>query len=139
MSEQQQHLRLRAVDSWFFRGARPMFLGEGGQSDIQAMFPPSPDTVVGAMRAAWAREMGWPGGRVRWSDDVMKHLGDGFKDDAFKEQALRFDGPHLITWASDAEPGGDVRLWYPMPLHLRSLHPTTPHPTIPRQTCLCPT
>ncbi|MEO1270886.1 MAG: type III-B CRISPR module-associated Cmr3 family protein [Myxococcota bacterium] len=114
-----RHYRLQAIDSWFFRGARPFNLGEGGQADVDTLFPPWPDTVVGAMRAAWARGQGWQ--RGPWDKTLMGLLGDGFDDDALGP--LKFEGPYMLSWdpdasASDGPDPTSVQLWYPMPLHV---------------------
>jgi CRISPR-associated protein Cmr3 len=94
---------LDPVDAWFFRDARPSNRGED-QSDLESIFPPHPTTVVGALRAALAREQGWPG-HGDWPAEIKKVLGDGFENLG----KLRFTGPFLIHCGE---------LLFPMPSHV---------------------
>jgi CRISPR-associated protein Cmr3 len=96
--------RLEPTDAWFFRDGRPSNRGED-QSDIDSQFPPNAATVVGALRAALARESkhDWDG-RSDWSDEIKQVLGDG--NDPGQ---LSFTGPLL-------EKDGQVR--FPMPGHV---------------------
>lgn len=95
-------LSLSAVDTLFFRDGTP-FTSEGtGQSDPGGMFPPSPDTVSGALRAALARSNGWDGRPNTWPKSV---LGDG-ADDLGR---VSFEGPFVLK---------DGHLWVPVPRHV---------------------
>lgn len=94
---------LEPMDAWFFRDARPSNMGED-QSDLESVFPPHATTVVGAIRAALARQQGWSG-RGDWSEPIKAVLGDGFEDLG----QLRFTGPFLRK-------GGE--LLFPMPRHV---------------------
>lgn len=100
--------QLTPLDTLFFRDGRPFNLGETGQMEVEAVFPPSPTTVVGALRAALARANGW-NGRGGWLDDIKAQLGDG--DDL---RALRFSGPHLLR---------DGEALFPAPLLLLGKKP----------------
>lgn len=97
-----RHLKLSPLDTLFFRDGSPFTAGETGQMEVRGVFPPSPTTVAGALRAAFARQLGWPGGP--WSADITAKLGNG--DDL---GPLRFSGPHLLK---DGQP------LFPAPLHL---------------------
>ncbi len=95
---------LEPIDSWSFGDGRPNHAGED-QSDLACLFPPSPLTVAGAIRAAAARALGWSGRPAEpWPKDIVERLGDGL--DA---GPLRFTGPFL---ARDGEP------LFPAPAHL---------------------
>lgn len=82
--------RLTPLDTLFFRDGRPFNLGETGQLEVKGIFPPSPTTVVGAMRAALARGKGW-NGHSDWPADLKQVLGDG--DNL---GSLRFCGLYLL-------------------------------------------
>lgn len=99
-------LKLTPVDSWFFRDGRPHNMGED-QSSVESVFPPFAPTVVGAVRAAAARQMGWSG-RGDWPEDVKRALGDGAD-----LGPLRFTGPFLCR-----DEDGSRELLFPMPAHL---------------------
>ena len=53
-------LVLHPLDTLFFRDGRPYNQDDPGQAEAASVFPPHPPTVVGAVRAALARAMGWP-------------------------------------------------------------------------------
>lgn len=80
---------LQPVDAWFFRDGRPSNFGED-QSDLQSLFPPSHHTIIGAIRAALARELGWKE-YGDWSPEIKGELGNGFDDLG----PLSFVGPCL--------------------------------------------
>ncbi len=101
--DEMQWFSLRPADAWFFRDGRPSNRGED-QSDLQSLFPPHPFTVIGAIRAAAARAMGWQG-KGNWSDSIRLLLGDGFEDLG----QLRFEGPFLAH---------DEELLFPLPAHV---------------------
>jgi len=67
-------LTLEPTDTWFFRDGRP-YHRDLPQVDAVTVFPPSPTTVVGAVRAAYARALGWHGGS--WDETIKHALGDG--------------------------------------------------------------
>ena len=68
-------IHFEPLDTLFFRDGRPYHQGEQNQAGVRSLFPPAPSTLVGAVRAACARAMGWTGGG--WSEDVRERLGDG--------------------------------------------------------------
>ncbi len=96
------------LDTLFFRDGRPFNMGETGQMEVEGVFPPSPTTVAGALRAALARANGWDG-QNGWPENIKAQLGDGhdLKD-------LRFSGPHLLR---NSEP------LFPAPLLLLGKQP----------------
>ncbi len=79
-----------AQDTLFFRDGRPFNQGEGAIAAIPGRFPPSSHTLVGAVRALWARQLGWTGSG-RWEEDICSALGSG-KDLG----PLSFLGPFLL-------------------------------------------
>ncbi len=97
--------QFEALDSLFFRGAKPFNSGEGGFLDSQ--FPPSAQTMAGVIRAAIAESMGvdWQKFRSNAQPDIAALIGKD-SDDAGK---LKFCGPYICE--------GGQRL-YPVPLHL---------------------
>ena len=82
-------------DTLFFRDGRPFNQGEGN-AGVESLFPPSPLTLVGAARAAWATSLGWPG-RGRWQEEIGSDLG-GDEDEL---AGVEFTGPLLQS-------GGDT-------------------------------
>jgi len=94
-------LALSPLDSWFFGDGRPNNLGED-QADLRSLFPPPAQTVVGAIRAAAARSLGWRSGP--WPGEITALLGDGLDPGP-----LRFTGPFLTR---------DGELVFPAPRHL---------------------
>jgi len=94
-----------ALDSLFFRGAKPFNSGEGGFLDSQ--FPPTAQTMAGVIRAAIAESMGvnWQKFRSGEQPDIAALIGAD-SDDAGK---LTFCGPYICK---------DGQRLYPVPLHL---------------------
>lgn len=78
------------ADSLFFRSGIPFNQDDPGQARAESVFPPSPMTVVGALRAAFARKQGWSG-IGRWEKNIVSILGD--RDEL---EGIRFHGPYLI-------------------------------------------
>ncbi len=103
---------LSPVDSWFFRDGRPFNQGEKAQIDVQSMFPPFATTIVGAIRAALARSMGW-NGHGDWSADIKAKLGD---DQNLKP--LKFQGPYLVRRTN-----GMIEPLFPAPLNIVGIEP----------------
>ena len=96
-------LRLQPLDTLFFRDGRPYNQKETTQIAVPSLFPPSPPTVVGAVRAAAARALGWEG-RGNWGPEIERHLGD--------RQGLgplSFRGPYVLR---------NGRPLFPAPAHL---------------------
>lgn len=99
------HIKLTPLDTLFFRDGSPFNAGETGQMEVSSVFPPNASTVVGCLRAAFARELDWSekNGR-RWSTDIAKKLGDGAD-----LCPLEFTGPYLLH---------NNQLLFPVPSHL---------------------
>lgn len=84
-------IQLEPVDTWFFRDGTPFSAGSAPQAGVASIFPPSPTTTVGALRAAIALCNGWSG-RDRWCERISAVLGNGPDDLG----ALAVDGPFLL-------------------------------------------
>jgi CRISPR-associated protein Cmr3 len=97
-----RHYKLTPLDTLFFGDGSPFNAGEAGQMEVVGTFPPSPSTVAGALRAAFARQLGWSG--YQWTEDIIAKLGKGLD-----LGPLRFSGPYLTK---DGAP------LFPAPLHL---------------------
>ncbi len=100
-----RYFRFNPVDSWFFRDGRPFNSGESSQRAVDSLFPPHAATLVGALRAALARQMGWDGCRD-WRDTLGDVLGPSPRDLG----PLRVTGPHLLLTRDGAE-----RVLVPLP------------------------
>jgi CRISPR-associated protein Cmr3 len=96
---------LEPVDTWFFSDGAPSVDSGAAHSEVGGVFPPSPRSVVGALRAGLASAHGWRGGP--WPPEICRVLGDGYQEESLG--SLRFDGPYLVR--------GDTPL-YPAPAHL---------------------
>lgn len=84
-------ITLEQTDSWFFRTGRPMHIGETPVTKTESAFPPQAPTVVGALRAALARNRGWSGkAKESWSKELESVLGS--RHDLGQ---LQFTGPFL--------------------------------------------
>lgn len=68
-----EKLLFEPLDTLFFRDGQPFNRGEGN-SGLSSLFPPSPLTMVGAARAAWARDHGWQG-KGKWDSAIEARLG----------------------------------------------------------------
>lgn len=100
-------LRLDPADTVSVRGSRPASAAWSGDPVAEALFPPPAATVVGAVRAAFARSLGWSG-RGPWPAHLHALLGDGPGDLG----ALKFRGPFF----SRPQPGGGgSELLFPLP------------------------
>lgn len=97
-------LSFTPADAWFFRDGRPYHLGEAAQTDVRSVFPPPTPTVIGAVRAALAREQNW-NGRGSWKADLQQVLGNGSHDLG----ALSFRGPFVAH---------EKQCLFPVPMHL---------------------
>ncbi len=97
--------QFEALDSLFFRGAKPFNSGEGGFLDSQ--FPPTAQTMAGVIRAAIAENKGvdWQKFRNSEQPDIAALIGA----DSDHTGKLRFCGPYICK--------NGQRL-YPVPLHL---------------------
>lgn len=92
-----ERLLFEPQDTLFFRDGRPFNQGEGN-AGVESLFPPSPLTMVGAARVAWARALGWSG-KGKWTDGKGNQLDLG--GDADELVGLSFSGPLLEL---DGEP-----------------------------------
>jgi len=90
MNIRESFLHIEPLDSLFFRDGRPYTHNESEQMDVVSQCPPSPATLVGAVRAAVARALGW-NGDGDWEDLLNQYLGDG--EDL---GPLKFRGPWLL-------------------------------------------
>ncbi len=121
-----EKLVFEPLDTLFFRDGQPFNRGEGN-SGLVSLFPPSPVTMVGAARAAWARHQGW-NGKGKWKSSIEANLGGNGKELA----GLQFSGPlleiegelvvpapaSLIGVNGDAEPPNHLALLTPgNPMH----------------------
>lgn len=104
------------LDSLFFRDGSPYQQGETNQSGTASMFPPAPPTLVGAIRAACARVLGWKSGNWCENKEICKQLGNG--EDFLGK--LHFRGPFLVRCkSSSSEVAGDkTELLFPAPANL---------------------
>jgi CRISPR-associated protein Cmr3 len=96
---------LRAVDTLFFRDGTPFSSEGAGQAEVGGTFPPGPETIAGAMRAALARANGWDEKSPRWPREFNAVLGDGPDDLG----CLKFSGPFVVQ----CDKG-----WLPAPRHV---------------------
>jgi CRISPR-associated protein Cmr3 len=97
-----RHYELTPLDTLFFGDGSPFNAGETGQMEVRGVFPPNPATAVGALRAAFARQLGWDG--KNWNGEIINKLGAGLD-----LGPLSFSGPYLTR--------NGVPL-FPAPLHL---------------------
>jgi len=88
-----KYYKIEPVDSLFFRDGSPYNMDET-QNDVKSIFPPTPYTMAGALRASIARDMGWVSGD--WTEDIKDKLGDGKN-----LGKLNFFGPYILK---DDEP-----------------------------------
>lgn len=109
-------VRFDPLDTLFFRDGSPYQKEETNQSGTASMFPPFPPTLVGAIRAACARALGWKDGS-NWSknEEICEQLGDGEK-----LRKLHFRGPFLVRYKSPSNESKDNKtdLLFPAPANL---------------------
>ena len=110
-------VRFDPLDSLFFRDGSPYQQGETNQSGTASMFPPSPPTLVGAIRAACARALGWKSGNWCENKEICEQLGNGEK-----LGKLHFRGPFLVhrKSPSNEDKGKEEKteLLFPTPANL---------------------
>ena len=110
-------VRFDTLDSLFFRDGSPYQQGETNQSGTASMFPPSPPTLVGAIRAACARALGWKDGDWSKNEEIRTQLGNG--EDLGK---LHFRGPFLVRCKSPSNEakgeGKKTETLFPAPANL---------------------
>ncbi|MEG6617610.1 type III-B CRISPR module-associated Cmr3 family protein [Peptococcaceae bacterium 1198_IL3148] len=91
----------KALDTLFFRDATPYNAGEGGQSEINSIFPPFMNTLQGAIRVALAYGQGWtPEEKHKWPAELgtPDYLGQ-----------IKLQGPYLLR---------NGEMLFPAPLYL---------------------
>jgi len=113
-----QRFRFRANDTLMFRDGFPFNQDDDGTKAAESVFPPYPPTLVGALRFALAKHLGfpvaaWPGAR----------LGDGVDWQADEDvlSPLSFGPPEIEC---ETEPGTWTPL-FPAPLHLAEASETS--------------
>jgi CRISPR-associated protein Cmr3 len=103
-----------AVDTLFFRDSRPYNKDETTQTDVVSRFPPSPVTLVGAVRAAYARALGWNArDGPDWPAHIKSVLGDGADLNrlsftgpfVFQNETARFPAPRILLRAGNQATG----------------------------------
>ncbi len=133
-------VRFDPLDSLFFRDGSPYQQGETNQSGTASMFPPAPPTLVGAIRAACARALGWKDGS-NWceNEEIRTQLGNG--EDLGK---LHFRGPFLVRCKSPSNEakgeGKKTEILFPAPANLMGEieKPENDKPTVQPITLLSP-
>lgn len=103
-------IRFQAVDTLFFRDGSP-FNRQELQANVRSVFPPSPTTLIGAIRVAWAKAMGWDG-KSQWDKKITNILGTGF----YMPETISFNGPY-ISYHNE--------LLFPVPAHILAKEPKT--------------
>lgn len=110
-------VRFDPLDTLFFRDGSPYQKEETNQSGTASMFPPSPPTLVGAIRAACARALGWKDGDWSKNEEIRTQLGNG--EDLGK---LHFRGPFLVRCKSPSNEakgeGKKTEILFPAPANL---------------------
>ena len=108
-------VRFDPLDSLFFRDGSPYQKEETNQSGTASMFPPAPPTLVGAIRAACARALGWKSGNWCENKEIRTQLGNG--ENLGK---LHFRGPFLVRCKSSSGESADdkTELLFPAPANL---------------------
>lgn len=81
-------LTFKPLDTLFFSDGRPYNLDESN-AQVVSQFPPFAPTLIGAVRAAYARALGWPA--KDWDIHIKQKLGSG-KDLG----PVAFFGPYLL-------------------------------------------
>lgn len=107
-------IRFSPLDTLFFRDGSPYNRNEL-QANVTTVFPPSPTSLAGAVRAAWARVLGWDGQGYggNWDSCCKEKLGAGYK----LPPSIRFNGPYLFYQNQPV---------FPAPAHLLAVLPDDP-------------
>lgn len=109
-------LKLIPHDVLFFSDSTPFSTGTAAQSEPGGLFPPVPLTIVGALRAALARSMGWQG-RGAWPHELRPYLGESpnqlskavDRHSKTGQPMVHFAGPYLLR---------DDDIMFPLPRHV---------------------
>lgn len=96
------YYKINPLDTLFFRDGIPYNMGET-QTNVESMFPPSPTTIAGAIRARLAMSLGWTG-KGEWNQSISKVIGSGST-----LEKLSFDGPFV---------GYKNKTLFPIPKHV---------------------
>jgi CRISPR-associated protein Cmr3 len=110
------------LDSVLFKDGRPFNQDDAGRASASSLFPPTAETMMGAVRAALAAGKGWSGGN--WADGTARFDGAGTDKDRSHELtrvlgnrgdpgSLRLSGPFVV-----AKRGNRWIPFYPMPQFL---------------------
>lgn len=120
---------ISAVDTLFFRDGRPFNQDDDGLSEAGSLFPPPPWPLAGALRAGFARKVGWTG-ETSWQGcnvdqegrAVLDALGDGPTDTGnlrfWPLQLALFDTKRGALRDVDSDQS-DFRALWPCPFNLR--------------------
>lgn len=100
MATQNQVWDFTLLDTGFFRSGHPFNAGEGGSRGIPSIFPPTINTMQGAIRTALATAKGWSPDKGQLPSEL------GSTDDL---GIISLRGPYLLV---DDEP------YYQIPFHL---------------------
>lgn len=100
-----QTFSFKPVDTWFFKQALPH--NSLAAQELKSLFPPSPRTLIGALRTAIGEQAGvnWPAFRQGNMPQIERLIGD--KSQPLPPRA-EFSGPWIVK-------GG--KRYYPAPLH----------------------
>ncbi len=104
----QQTFILTGFDTLFFRDGRPFNQSDEGLAEAVTLFPPSPRSIAGAMRAAIARAAGWRDCDGPWPENAADMPGNGDFLGGFS-----FSGPFPTL-------DGMANLLLPTPAHYHS-------------------
>ncbi len=96
------YYKINPLDTLFFRDGISYNMGET-QTNVESMFPPPPATIVGAIRARIAMNLGWPG-KGEWNQSISETIGSGNI-----LGKLIFDGPFV---------GHKNEILFPIPRHV---------------------
>jgi CRISPR-associated protein Cmr3 len=100
------------ADSVLFKDGRPFNQDDAGMAAARSLFPPTPETMMGAVRAALALGQGWDG-KSDWSQNPDL---SGLKEvlgDRHEPGSMSLSGPFVIDVS-----GSRPRPLYPAPRHL---------------------
>jgi|GEM_PF-3952296 len=100
--------KISPLDTLFFRDGHPYNLGESNQNNVESIFPPNPYTIVGGLRAAIAKNLGWDG-KSSWTDQITSKIGS---DDNLNN--LSFYGPFIMV-----ENDKNKEILFPLPKNIR--------------------
>lgn len=98
-------LRIRAIDTLFFKDAKPFSMGE--ESWAESMFPPPPSVIFGAIRTLYFSQNPSEIGLANTQHDPTRHL--EIKSISFRSQETSYYiAPRDVVHVKPAETGDDV-------------------------------